>query len=541
MRSIKEKIMENEYVLKELCRYSIGTYADIVYRNAILFADEVAFVYGEERVTFAQFNSRVNGLIHGLSNLGVNKGDVLGILSWNCLEYIDVFGAAMKGGFVASPFNPRLQKDELEYLINYSGATALFVGPELVPVIDSLKGKLRKVKHLISLEGVAEGMTPHRTILEDYSSEEPDIQVDEGDPLLIIYTSGTTGVPKGALYTHRRKLEDTRLFTYGLAIENGNKEFMSIPLFHIAGISYLLAFFYGGGVNILSTHRTFDPSEALKTIQDEEVTDIHIVPTNLVSMLAMKNIEEYDLTSLKRIWYAGSPMPVEVLKKGMDLFGPIFIQAYGQSESGPLTTVLSQTAHNVLDKPQEAQKVLASCGQPVPGVHVRIVDVEDEDVKLGEVGEILIRSRSIMQEYWLKHEETAQTLADGWLHTGDMGFYDTKGNIYLVDRKKDMIITGGENVYPREVEEVLYRHPAIEEAAVIGLPDAYWVERVHAVVTLKAGTSVDASELIAFCKEHLARYKAPKSVDIVNSLPKSPQGKILKRVIKEDCREKAKK
>ena len=224
-------------------------------------------------------------------------------------------------------------------------------------------------------------------------------------------------------------------------MENGNREFMSIPLFHIAGASYLLAFFYGGGTNIISPHRAFDPAETLKTMQDEKVTDIHIVPTNLVSMLTMENIETYDLSRLKRIWYAGSPMPVEVLKKGMALFGPIFIQAYGQSESGPLTTVLSKTAHNVLNKPPEAQQVLASCGQPVHGVHVRIVDDENEDVKRGNVGEIIIKSRSIMKEYWKKPEETAKTIVNGWLHTGDMGYYDKAGNIYLVDRKKDLIIS----------------------------------------------------------------------------------------------------
>lgn len=533
--------MESGYVLKELCRYPIGTYADIIYRNAILYADEEAFVYGAKRVTFSQFNDRVNSLIKGLSDLDVNKGDVLGILSWNCLEYVDIFGAAMKGGFIASPFNPRLQEDELEYLINYSGANTLFVGPELVPVVKSMKGKIPKVKNFISLEEKSEGMTAYQRILETHPNEEPDIRVLEEDPFLIIYTSGTTGVPRGALYTHRRKMEDTRLFNLNLNLEKGNREFMSIPLFHIAGVSYLLAFFYGGGVNIISPHRAFDPAEALQMMQDERVTDIHIVPTHLVSMLTLETIEMYDLSHLKRIWYAGSPMPMEVLKKGMALFGPIFIQAYGQSESGPLTTVLSKTAHNVLDQPAEAQQVLASCGQPVHGVHVRIVDWEGEDVKLGDIGEIIIQNRSIMKEYWMKPEETAKTLVDGWLHTGDMGYYDKIGNIYLVDRKKDMIISGGENIFPREVEEVLYRHPAVKEAAVIGLPDDYWVERVHAAITLKAGTSVEASEIIAFCKEHIARYKAPKSVDIVDSLPKSPQGKILKREIKKNYRESAKK
>ncbi|MDB4443771.1 long-chain-fatty-acid--CoA ligase [bacterium] len=525
--------MEERFILKELCRYHIGTYADIIYRNAILYADDEAFVYGPERLTFAQYNERVNSLIHALNSMKVKKGDVIGILSWNCLDYADFFGAAMKGGFVASPFNPRLQADELDYLINYSRANTLFVGPEFLETIDTLRPRLPNIKNYISVEGKAEGMLAHSDLLETHSKEEPDVWVAEDDPLIIFYTSGTTGVPRGALYTHRRKMEDTRLFAFGLTVEPGDKEIMAIPLFHVAGASYLFAFFYGGGVNIIFPQRAFDPAGTLKMIQDEKVTDIHIVPTNLVSMLSLPDIQKYDLSSLKRIWYAGSPMPVEVLKKGMDIFGPVFIQAYGQSESGPFVSKLSKRSHQVLDKPPEEQKILASCGQPCPGVHVRIVDGENQDARLGEVGEIVIKSRSLMKEYWQKPDETGNTLIDGWLHTGDMGYYDKTGNIYLVDRKKDMIISGGENVYPREVEEILYRHPAIEEVAVIGLPDPYWVESVHAVIVLKKGASAEQGEIIAFCKEHLARYKAPKSVDFVESLPKNPQGKILKREIRE--------
>jgi acyl-CoA synthetase (AMP-forming)/AMP-acid ligase II len=273
-------------------------------------------------------------------------------------------------------------------------------------------------------------------------------------------------------------------------------------------------------------------------IQDEKATDIHIVPTNLVKMLALPNVKKYDLSSLKRIWYAGSPMPVEVLKKGMDVLGPVFIQAYGQTESGPLVCTLTKRSHNVLDKPPKEQRVLASCGQPCPGIHMRIVDEEDQDVKMGDLGEIVIRSRSLMTEYWNDPGETQNTLIGGWLHTGDIGYYDELGNIYLVDRKKDMIVTGGENVYPREVEEVLYRHPAISEVAVIGLEDPYWVERVHAVIVLKRGMTAGDQEIIDFCKEHLARYKAPKSVDFVDELPKNPQGKILKRSIRNAYKQK---
>jgi acyl-CoA synthetase (AMP-forming)/AMP-acid ligase II len=403
----------------------------------------------------------------------------------------------------------------------------------MVEPVNILRPKFSKVQAYIALEQPAEGMAFHQDLLKTGSKAEPDVAVAPDDPMLIIYTSGTTGLPRGALYTQRRKLEDTRLFVYELSLTPGSREVMVLPLFHIAGASYMMAFLYGVGTNIIYPKRVFDPTSMLQLIQDERATDIHIVPTNLVSMLSLPDIDIYDLGSLKRIWYAGSPMPVEVLKKGMDRLGPIFMQAYGQSESGPLVSTLSQKAHQVLDKPADAQKVLASCGKPVPGVHVRIVDENRRDVSLGDIGEIVVKSRSLMQEYWKRPEDTAKTISDGWLYSGDMGYYDQEGNIYLVDRKKDMIISGGENIYPREIEEVLYRHPAVEEVAVIGVPDPYWVECVHAVVVLMKGASVSEKELGDFCKHNMARYKAPKSFDFVDLLPKSPQGKILKRELRD--------
>jgi long-chain acyl-CoA synthetase len=528
-----KKAMEARFNMQALCRYQIGTYADVINRNAVLYSNEEAFVYHSERITFAEYNERINSLIHALHAMGIKKGNVIGILSWNCLDYVDVLGAAMKGGFIASPFNPRLQTQELDYLINYSEAKVLFVGPEAVDMVNGMRPKIPSVQTYIALEKPAEEMHFHQDLLKIYSKTEPDAVVAPDDPMLIFYTSGTTGLPRGALYTHRRKLEDSRLFVYELGLQPGSREIMAIPLFHIAGGSYLLAFLYGRGVNIIYPKRAFDPGATLRLIQEEAATDIHIVPTNLVSMLSLPNIDTYDLRSLKRIWYAGSPMPVEVLKRGMDMLGPIFMQAYGQSESGPLVSTLSQKAHQVLHKPAEAQKVLASCGKPVPGVQVRIVDQDRKDVSQGDIGEIVVKSRSLMQEYWKKPEETAKTIIDGWLYTGDMGYFDREGNIYLADRKKDMIISGGENIYPREVEEVLYRHPAVEEVAVIGVPDPYWVESVHAVVVVKQGMSVAEKELSDFCKQQMARYKAPKSFDFVKSLPKSPQGKILKRELRE--------
>jgi len=530
--------MSKRLLLKELSRYNIGTYADIIYRNALLYPDREAFVYGPQRVTFAEYNARVNSLIHALWSMGVKKGDVIGILSWNCLDYVDVYGAAMKGGFIVSPFNPRLQASELDYLLNYSEANTLFVGPELVEIVESLRPRLSRVKHFISFEGSVPNMIAHRDLLATHSREEPDIQVEEDDPLAIIYTSGTTGVPRGALYTQRRFLDDTRTLVIIMGLQPGDKHIQIMPLFHIGGGTHFRAFFYIGGTTVIMPQRSFDPAATLQVIQDEKATDIDIVATHLVAMLALPDLDKYDLSSLKRMWYAASPMPVEVLKRGMKTWGPIFAQAYGETESGPAITDLPRQDHCVLDKPLEEQKILASAGRPSIGVHVRVVDDKDNDVKPGEVGEIIVQSKHIMVEFWHKPDETRETLINGWLHTGDMGTYNERGYVYIVDRKRDMIISGGENIYPREVEETIYQHPSVLEAAVIGIPDPYWVEKVHAVVTLKEGASLTEQELIDFCKQTLARYKAPKSVEFVDALPKNPAGKILKRELREKYRKR---
>jgi long-chain acyl-CoA synthetase len=523
--------MSKRLLLKELSRYNVGTWADIIYRNALLYPNQEAFVYGDTRITFSEFNTRVNRLIHALHEMGVKKGDVLGILSWSCLQFVEVYGAAMKGGFIASPFNPRLREDELDYIINYSEANTLFVGPELLEVANSLRPRLAKVKNFISLESSAPGMIAHHDLLASYSGQEPDVQVDEDDPVCIIYTSGTTGMPRGALYTQRRFMEDTKTLVIDMGLQPGDKRVQITPLFHVAGNTHFRSSLYSAGCNIIV--KFFDAAATLQIIQDERATHMDFVPTHLVAMLNLPDLDKYDISSMKFLWYGASPMPLEVLKKGMKVFGPIFAQGYGQSESGPAISHLSKEDHNVLDRPEKEQKKLASAGRPDIGVQVRIVDDEGNDVEPGELGEIAVRSKQTMVEYWHKPDDTRANVVNGWLHTGDIGYYDEEGYIYIVDRKKDMIITGGENVYPREVEEILYRHPTVLEAAVIGIPDPYWIEKVHAVVTTKKGASATPEELIAFCKKNLAGYKAPKSVEFVDSLPKNPSGKILKRELRD--------
>ena len=524
--------MTKKFLLKELCRYPLGTFANVIYRNAILYPDHEAFVCGSERISFKQFNERVNRLVHGLHAMGVQKGDIIGILSWNRLEYPEVFGAAMKGGFVLAHYNPRQQGEELVYVINDSEPRVLFLGPEFIEIIAGIRKRLPKTKMFLIFGEEKGDFKAYREIVESQVKTEPKSVVVEDDPLTIIYTSGTTGMPRGAIYKHKQKLENATMKALNIGVEFGDRHLHVLPMFHIGGDSHTWPFFLMGGCNVIIPGPTFDPVETLRMIAEEQITDFHIVPTQLISLLNLPDIHQYDVLHLKRIWYAASPMPTEVLKKGLSVFGPIFFQSFGQTESGPEITVLSKANLRYSLESKAAENILASCGQPCIDVHVRIVNEAGCDVEVGKIGEIIVKSKRIMTEYWRKPEETKETIQGGWLFTGDLGYYDENGYIYIADRKKDMIITGGENVYPLEVENVLYRYPAIKEVAVIGIPDAHWVERVHALVVLKENFQATAEDIIAFCKDNIAHYKAPKSIELVKDLPKNPQGKILKKEIR---------
>ena len=520
-------------LLKELSRYPIGTFADIIYRNALLHPNDEAFVYGDDRVTFSQFNSRVNSLIKNLYNLGVKKGEILGITAWNCNEYMEVEGAAMKGGFVASLYNPKLSKVELLNLINYSEATVLFVGPENMDVIRQLRAEDRipTIKHYISLENKENDFLYMKDLVSGDDSE-PDVVVNEDDPFVIFYTSGTTGLPKGAVFTHRRRIENHRMKALEMGVTKGSRHLTIVPLFHTGGDSHSWIMFYLAGCNVMLKERSFNPQRIMQTIQDEKITDIHLVPTQIIMILNQSDISKYNFKSMKRMFYAGSSMPTEVLRKAVETFGMVFQQGYGLTETGPMSCGMYEQEHMVLDKSPEEQLLLKSCGRPCIGVHMRVVDEQGNDLPPREPGEIIIKHKSLMQEYWHKPVETNTTIRDGWLHTNDIGYYDERGYMYIVDRKSDMIITGGENVYPREIEEVLYRLPGILEVAVIGIPDPIWVEKVHAVVVKKEGATVTEEEIMEYCKENLSGFKRPKSIQFINEIPKNPQGKILKRELR---------
>ncbi len=498
-------------------------------RNAKLYPDKPAIICGDRRVTFGELDLRINRLVNALLSRGVRKGDRISILAKNCVEYFEVYGAAEKGGFIIVPLNFRLQPHELAQLINDSGASVLFVEAEYLATINSIRDLVPSVASFVSIRGEAADYESYEEILRDASPEDADVQINDDDVVYIIYTSGTTGLPRGAMHTHRGQVEDARTMALELGARPIDIYLSAMPFYHIGGRAVSLTHFYMGAANVVM--RDFDAEGMLKLIQEERATCVQVVPTMLAFALDLPNVRSFDLSSLRTIFYASAPMPVALLRCCIDVFGNIFFQAYGQTESGPLTTVLQKEAH-VPNGSERETKRLASCGVPALDVEVRVVDAHGQDVKPGDVGEIITRSDWIMKGYWNKPELTEQTVRNGWLHTGDMATVDEDGFIYIVDRKKDMIISGGENIYPREIEEVLYGHPAVLEAAVIGVPDEKWGESVEAIIVLKSGASATESEIIEYCKASLASYKKPKSVEFVASLPKTPSGKILKRELR---------
>ncbi|MBI5249677.1 MAG: long-chain-fatty-acid--CoA ligase [Desulfomonile tiedjei] len=523
-------------ILKELSKYEIGTYAEILYRNALFYPDREAFSCDGKSLTFRSFNSRVNRIIRALQDLGLRKGDVIGVLSWNSMEYAEIFGAAMKGGFVISPFNARLQLEELRSLVQYSEAKAIFVGPEFTRMAKIMLEAIPGDRYWISFTEAEDRLLSYSRLLENAPDEEPSVRVERNDPLFIFFTSGTTGTPKGAVYTHARAIEDTKTYVMMNCIQPSSRFLMIMPFFHIGGAKVFWSYFYVGASHVIM--KSFDAAATLKAIDEEVITDIHIVPTHLTAFFSVSDFEKYNVQSLKRVFYAASPMPVELLKKGLQVLGPVFAQGYGSTETGPNVCCLRLDEHQAIDGTSAKYNVLFSCGRPNLGVQVRVVDQADEDLGPGRIGEIVVRGNTMI-EYWHEPEETEDTVKADWTHTGDMGYYDELGFIYIADRKKDMIISGGENVYPREVEEVLYQHPGIKEAAVIGLSDPYWVERVHAVVVPKNSGSLSEQEVIAFCKSKIAGYKIPKTVEFVSELPKTPAGKVLKRKLREERSDRA--
>lgn len=503
------------------------TLKDLINHHAQEYANKPAFIGANYSCTFRELNERINRLNNGLASLGVCKGDRVGILAYNCPQTFEVFGLA-KAGRIAVPLNFRSVGREMTYLIQNSGIHTIVVEREFVPLIESIRSEIPHVRNFICLDASVPGMLNYEELLSHASPAEAEDEVRPEDPCIIFYTSGTTGRPKGAVHTHQSILSETRVPYRDLS--PSDVALCVMPFFHVGGSAAHLFPAFAAGATLV-TQQKFDETLVLESIAKYKVTYIYLVPAMILRVLEHPHLADYDLTSLRTVAYTGAPIPLEVLKKGIACLGQVFIQFLGQTETLDMT-VLRKEEHKLEGSPRELKRLESTGKPPYPG-ELRIVDERGQDVSLGHVGEIVAKSPRMMQGYWEMPEATAETIVGGWLHTGDLARMDEDGYVYIVDRKKDMIISGGENVYSREVEEVLYMHPAILEAAVIGVPDDKWGEAVKAIVVPKPGASATEEDVIEFCKKNLAGYKKPRSVEFWDALPKTGSGKIMKNEIRE--------
>ena len=502
-------------------------------QTALAFPERAAIVCGETQSSYAEYNARCNRLANALGSLGLRPGDHVGLLMYNCPEMLEAMFACFKAGFGAVPINFRLHPKEFAFIIDHSEARAVIVSPEFDASIAEIRDRIPKVAHIITVSPKPPGeLQAYDDLLTGASDQFTDVNRSPDDIAWIFYTSGTTGQSKGAMLTHRNLMAMTWTFFADMVENFGTDEvdLHAAPLSHGSGL-YALPNIARAATNIISD-KSFDAEKILQIIETRQVTNFFAAPTMIKRLLDCPAFERYDLSSLKALMYGGAPMLVDDLKNAMEKLGPCLVQLYGQGESPMTITYLSHEDH-ILDGTPEQMKRLGSAGYARTGVEVAVVDAHDTPLPPGQMGEIVTRSDLVMKGYWNNPQATEETLRNGWLHTGDVGYLDERGYLFLMDRSKDMIISGGENIYPREIEEAIIQHPAVREVAVIGIPDAEWGEAIKAVVALVPGGSATEEELIAFCKEQIASYKKPKSIDFIDELPKNNYGKIVKRELRD--------
>lgn len=502
---------------------------DVIERNARCFGSQPAVIFEGRSISHRTFHERVVRLINALAGLGCGKQDRIAVLSRNCPEYLEVYGAAALGGFIGLGLNYRLSEAEQIGILE-DGQPAVFIfEAEYADRAKALRSRLPKGTHFICFEGGQEGALDYVDLLQAASTDRLAFRAVEEDTFLLIYTSGTTGVPKGVMLGNEGQLEQARSQAQSHAAVQSDRMLIVMPFYHIGGPTELLTFLVVGATIVL--HRTFDPTEILRSIQTQRVTAAHLAPTMISMMLEVQEVAPFELSSLQTVCYASAPMSVALSQRARAVFGPIFMQIYGMTEAGLGTTLLKH--QHVLDGSETERNRLASAGQAYLGTELQIVGDDGVVCPPGQIGEVCLRSKSVMQGYWNKPEATAAAMQSGYLHTGDMGFLDDDAFLFVVDRKKDMIISGGENIYSREVEEALLLHASVAEAAVIGAPDEKWGESVVAVIVLKPGTSVSSDVLIEHCRTLIAGYKKPKVVKFMDAMPRvTSTNKIDKRALR---------
>lgn len=500
-------------------------------KSAVTFPERIALIHGPKQLTYSRFNSRVNKLANAFLKMGISFGDKVAILQYNYPETLESLFACFKAGCVAVPINFRLHPKEFAYIIDHSDARTVILSPEFNESIKEVKDLIPDCRHLITLSGAKSELMDYEKLIAGVSDQWVDVEVKPDDPAWLFYTSGTTGKPKGAMLTHRNLVAMTMNF-FGdmICLSPDDAILHAAPLSHGSGL-FALPNIAKASKNVILESKSFEPEAVFKAIEEHGITNMFAAPTMVKILINSPALDRYDHSSMKALVYGGAPMYVEDLKNALEKLGQCLIQLYGQGESPMTITYLPHRDH-VLDGTDEQMNRLASSGIQRTDVEVKIFDHTDRELPNGETGEIVVKSDIVMKGYYKNPEATTKALSSGWLHTGDVGYMDEKGYLFIMDRSKDMIISGGENIYPREIEEVIQRLPAVREVAVIGVPDPKWGDAVKAVISLFPGRSVTEDEIIAFCKENMASYKKPGSVEFIDELPKNNYGKILKRELR---------
>ncbi|MEE3373156.1 MAG: long-chain-fatty-acid--CoA ligase [Planctomycetota bacterium] len=489
-----------------------------------------ATVRGSQKLNYLQFNGRVNRLANGLAAIGADPGTNISILMTNGPQMLEAMFAGFKAGCGVVPINFRLHPQEYAFIIAHSESRVVVTEEAFQDSLNQVDTLLDGVTHRIATGAAEQGFLQYEAVLAEQSDRYDDVDVQPDDVAWLFYTSGTTGQPKGAMLTHRNLWGMTQRFHQDILTHPGDREVVlhAAPLSHGSGL-YALPNMANAASHVFLETSSFAPDKVLQVLQDEAVTNFFAAPAMINRLLDCPQIEHTDTSALKALVYGGAPMMVEDLKRAIQKF-PNMVQIYGLGETPMTITYLSQEAHRLAGEPYLRR--LASAGLPRTGVDVAVVDNTGQMLPAGDMGEVVTRSEVVTKGYWNDPDATASALKKGWLHTGDLGHFDDDGYLYLSDRSKDMIISGGENIYPREIEEVLTRHTAIREVAVIGVPDEKWGEAVKAVVVLQENHAVSERELIRFCQDHIASYKKPKTIEFVEELPKNNYGKILKRELR---------
>jgi acyl-CoA synthetase (AMP-forming)/AMP-acid ligase II len=500
---------------------------DIISLNARRTPDRIAIVVGKEERTYGELDARRLQLANAL--LGVaSPGDRIGILAENVPEYVECYFGVPTAGMALTFLNYRLNPKEWAWILNNAEARVLVVESKFHDLIESLLPDIPSVETVIVIGGGARGLVNYEDFVGAAQATPPDVQVSEDDTAWLIYTSGTTGFPKGAMLTHRGLVVAAAESVIEYQPGPNERNLMAFPLCHVAGYTATVNMLRGGLVVLM---RAYDPELWMQMVDEYAITSSALAPTMVNFLLQHPKIGSYRLDTLTGLAYGAAAMPVEVLKAAMDRFGPIVYSGFGMTELGG----------NVLNHPREVHEraikgeehLLAACGQPMCLADVKVFDEDQRECPPGQVGELVVQGEQVLKGYFRNEEGTAGAFTGGWFHSGDMARRDEEGFFYIVDRKKDMIVTGGENVYSREVEEVLYTHPAISEVAVIGLPDPTWGENITAIVVLRPGTTASEAEIVAVCRDRLAGFKKPKNVFFADEIPKTVSGKILKRELRE--------